>query len=497
MFNFPPSLMVESMRTHFWLAILVSLIVAGCGHNVIVFDPAIGSQHGDFATRPNGTVKGLREILSGEREVELVFIHGVADHCPGYALGVDKPQDGEVGIGQSWLNESVLASLGLRSISGTTKKLLISPSEVGAAATPGTMNNFVVVLKRDYVFTPSGKGKSITIHASEITWSFMTQWIKNELLGYDGTGVENFSWWNGVGQSVGKCVRPDGVLPKENFMAPPRYVVNAGLKWQIFDRALADALIYTGTYGAAMQRGIAAALCRVVNEHYQEGDFCAWPSESIAQRDFVFVTHSLGSRMLYDTIRSLTLETVDDAAQEGRSPFVTDYVDDAREPIKTMVRDTAAIYMMANQIPLLGLTNIPPEVGIESLQVARGQQESPQTTPLRDPVTYAKSTNSFLQAMDVRKSALDEKIKNPDKQPVLHVVSFNDTNDLLTWHLPPWYASDSKGLKVEPVVVFVRNDFSLFGVFENPLKAHTGYFENPTVWKVMFCGAAGESVSQC
>jgi hypothetical protein len=55
---------------------------------------------GDEAT---GNLASLRASLSGEgRPLRLIFLHGIGDHCPGYAVG-DK----------GWLSPKQAASIGL------------------------------------------------------------------------------------------------------------------------------------------------------------------------------------------------------------------------------------------------------------------------------------------------------------------------------------------------------------------------------------------------
>ena len=85
--------------------------------------------------------------------------------------------------------------------------------------------------------------------------------------------------------------------------------------------------------------------------------------------------------------------------------------------------------------------------------------------------------------------------------PRLQIVGFNDTNDLLTWHIPPWYLNEGeKTANDRPLIditnVFVQNTAKLL-VIESPGAAHSGYFKNPDVWDVISCGASGGSVKKC
>ena len=89
----------------------------------------------------------------------------------------------------------------------------------------------------------------------------------------------------------------------------------------------------------------------------------------------------------------------------------------------------------------------------------------------------------------------------------LSIISFNDTNDLLTWHVPAWYgnteknADGSNSTSCQPLAdienVFVRNTWLLPILLENPVKAHNGYFGNLDVWQAIACGASRGSVNNC
>lgn len=331
----------------------------------------------------------------------------------------------------------------------------------------------------------------------------MTQWIKNGLLGYDATDVSYFPW-SDIGNSVAACVNKKDAVQKY-IVAPPRSLINAGIKWSLFDRALADALLYAGKFGDAMQRGVAESLCRIINKNFSEDESCAWPYpyQAVPSRHYVFVTHSLGSRMLYDTILRLEGAVKQNENSADEYFFGPNYISMAKNYIGPMIRDTSAIYMMANQIPMLGLTRVTSDVteaglrddwlhqlaqGINPLNVEEGITAS-------TPSSKARKYDPLLSVMTSH-SGDDE---SGSQLNVLHVISVNDSNDLLTWHLPSWYASKDEfaKLRVEPKVVFVKNAPSILGIFENPLKAHSGYFENLDVWKLMFCGAQDGALRSC
>ena len=93
--------------------------------------------------------------------------------------------------------------------------------------------------------------------------------------------------------------------------APPaRVAVNRLIKEILFDRALTDALLYSGTYGVVIQRGVAEALCRAISGSLpSDGTRCQWPDPRSDNANYISVTHSLGNRISYDVLLSLYGDT--------------------------------------------------------------------------------------------------------------------------------------------------------------------------------------------
>src|SRR5262249_15598788 len=137
---------------------------------------------------------------------------------------------------------------------------------------------------------------------------------------------------------------------------PSRVLANRLIKEQLLDRNLSDALLYAGTYGRVMRRGIAEGLCVALGGTKSSGGtLCKWPQlaeDSGAPRTTYFlVTHSLGSRLLYDTLLGLTGADVTSTAGTFSQDEITDSTPFAEKPLV----ETGSVYMMANQLPMLGL----------------------------------------------------------------------------------------------------------------------------------------------
>jgi hypothetical protein len=261
-------------------------------------------------------------------------------------------------------------------------------------------------------------------------------------------------------------------------------MVNSFLKWGVLDRSLADALIYAGSYGEAMQRGIGESLCKIISGFGTSGQPCNWSNRLMPPGGhFVFVTHSLGSRMLYDTLLSLT----GGSTQHLGYPtpiFPQNEITQAEPIVRDVVNKTAALYMMANQVAMIGISNVPYDAPLYERQhfVIKAKDYD---------LTVSQSAAA---ASDPLLSLLSGRDKNA---PILQIVSFNDTNDLLTWHVPAWYeaAADNQMLGVKITDVFVRNAPRWVGAVEWPPSAHGDYFTNLTVWKAILCGAQADHIS--
>lgn len=198
---------------------------------------------------------------------------------------------------------------------------------------------------------------SVHVEAIEVTWSPLTQWVKNDRLADDFTMPGSVT-----------CL-PDQMGPEPikgakdmEVQAPGRLLINRSLKEGMLDRNLADAAIYMGQYHTVMQLGLADALCHALTgqpvmkrEGGAPNPVCDWrkgPMEPNTR--YIFVTHSLGSRLLYDTLLALMHTDspgVEQAAFQQTFPGSDKYVNG-------IMSKTPIIYMMVNQLTFLGMANI-------------------------------------------------------------------------------------------------------------------------------------------
>ncbi len=470
-------------------------------------------------------VKPLNKLIGSNTEsIQLVFVHGVGDHCPKYALN---PNTG-------WLKDETLKYLGLTPVdNGGAKEYVSNASNLtannGTATTKDTTSQMVYQVK-DYTLAIPGGKQAMPVHAVAITWSALTSWIKSSQLGYDSPTA--------IPASQDSVHNPDCVaaLPHEvgaDNMPTKRVWINRALKEGLLDRKLSDAVLYSGTYGKIIQRGVADVLCHVSTGDYADKQ-CVWPQdvpESLSKMQYIFVTHSLGSRIVFDTLLNLRnydgveaanhvalkglIASTDSDAEMLPSPFHRWFAKNSNPSKLTnhIIEKTAGIYMMANQVSLIGLSQIEHSVNSadteqpnlidlpQQVTAMNGVVSSTRVSTCKSIITQYGAVRADLIGLH---SGLSTKGANglvASGADELRIVAFNDTNDLLNWHIPPWYGDAGKDQEhcdshVDLVNVFVPNATPIL-IFEDPAVAHSGYFHTKDVWQAMVCGATNGTIDRC
>jgi hypothetical protein len=135
----------------------------------------------------------------------------------------------------------------------------------------------------------------------------------------------------------------------ENDEKPPNYdrehaTANAWLKYQLMDDRLVDAVMYSGAYRAVLKQVLRDAICRAVRDDGQttvpSSSPCKWNEVTAQQASscrLIFFTHSLGGRMVFDVL--------------------TELLDESGSPSHEVLLNGFQIYMFANQLALLELTD--------------------------------------------------------------------------------------------------------------------------------------------
>ncbi|XOV84794.1 MAG: hypothetical protein ACFHXK_06650 [bacterium] len=247
--------------------------------------------------------------------------------------------------------------------------------------------------------TLSGDSHPTAVTAYAVVWSGVTEPHKKQLC-YDAKTEQ------------GKC--------ETSPTAPSRAHLNSMLKSRLVSDCLSDAVLYMSEFGATIRERVALALMKIGDEGRSHPD------------NLYVITESLGSKILADVLAEYS----------------------ARPSIRNALSAPAAVYMAANQIPLLDLGSTRSESG------ALESKSFPTVQKLRQ----------GFEAV-VGKKAADE----------IPFVLFSDPNDVLTYEFEkPLLDKYTTNVRIGAA----RN----FWIFANPIQAHTGYLQRPWVWKEIVRG---------
>lgn len=411
------------------------IVVHGIGHHCIGYaDPLIASMLKDLAgvriesiehsyTRYASSViastdaaerYGVRTAAGGTYKIDT--IDPARDgHCRQVPLPVELP--GELPVDTADDQESILSAqdklcafLNHEPKTDGTRiychKLILNRRDVRVQGeNPEYVTGFVRQIEHDI-----SAQRRIRIY--EVVWSPATRWIKKSL-----QEVERFN-----NESSG-------------------YLMNRILKSEIVNSGIADAVAYLSESGALVTYDVLQAFCLTIanasesvtsypfvcdNEHLNAA------SPSLAQEnDVILVTHSLGTRVILDTLGMLALGVQPDASTLGKGHLVSaigttlqelgadvpaPYFDPSeggfpallRERIPAFARAVKSIYAFTNQVPLLAASVSSPFSTTH--HVGRG----------------------FHQFLELRVSG-DERARP------LQIISFHDPDDVLSYDLSCWY----------------------------------------------------------
>jgi hypothetical protein len=232
----------------------------------------------------------------------------------------------------------------------------------------------------------------------------------------------------------GRFLSYDWVSPAEvqELLKLPRRsaLVNRTLKNNLSDWGFADAVLALGPMHAWMVDGIRQLILKSVAASEATGTdaMAIFPA---ANQEFVIVTHSLGSYLIFS---ALNVDDVAVRAADGQLP--------ARAYLQVL-RQTSLVYFFANQVPLLELANL---------------DESPQSEFAAHLEVWGKLHCEYERSL--AGAAV------PCQKP--KIIALNDPSDLLTWRVPPLETVDVENLRV-------KNALHWFGLIEDPTRAHLNY----------------------
>jgi hypothetical protein len=261
-------------------------------------------------------------------------------------------------------------------------------------------------------------------------------------------------------------------LEHEDATAPQKQAFAAIAKDFIEDK-LSDAVLYAGTYRKRVMRpSVQGALCIVTGGRWlPDGRTCV-------ARDYhdptVIITHSLGGYMLMDSIQA-ELRNDDCEPNSGGGG-----------PAKKILENTPVIYMMANQLALLDFSTLRRDPN-----AARANANAAEAVTKQFGKCWLKARAIAAARGEASLSAT---------AAMSQVVAFSDPNDILSWRIEPRNLNLPRSQRGDVAVtnVFMSNgEFSVPGLFSEPVTAHTGYFVNPQVMDMLICGMHDGVVAPC
>ena len=252
-------------------------------------------------------------------------------------------------------------------------------------------------------------------------------------------------------------------VSKKGPLASLRRKYNGELKDKLVNYGFSDAVLYLGPAGAQIRDAVRGAMCSAALDASGYGfsaqgprvnhvDICQVAAfRDIETAPFAFVTESLGSKVAFDIIR--------DAMTDGRGNIYDD-----------MIKGTQ-FFMLANQVPLLSLSDIS--------ETARRVPE-PYSDEDRPTIIAMSEINDFLtyELVPFYRNLLTRSLRETDGEIDISLESERARLiDLLGFNV------------IDMRLEFAEPLFPLVNGFVDPLFAHNGHVKQPEVIAYMLCGA--------
>jgi hypothetical protein len=290
----------------------------------------------------------------------------------------------------------------------------------------------------------------------------------------DGSG--RFYPWITADQAAKlEKIKPRGVL------------INRELKSGLVDWGLSDVLMAVGPMGGILRDGVRQLMAKsaafdpnaAANDPSGNAGIGRydWKSQlsrdNVLDQEFIGVTHSLGSYLLFNTLNPEFSATSD----ENLSPADAARKTAEENAIRYIFERSSLMYFFANQLEMLEITNLEsPVPDTETAMKSRGLAPAPlvPTSPAANFRTLVNRWKGYQTNFQAVLHPGDQ--VNREK---VQVVAWSDPSDVITYRVP-------KIGDVEVVNLYVKNATRWFGLIESPREAHADYAKNIDVLRVMF-----------
>ena len=342
-----------------------------------------------------GIAPGLAKPHS---KTKVLMVHGVGDRLPGYSTEFLEKLATELKL---TAKSSYFKDIQLTSYSDPEKKL----------------GNLRVIRLQN-------ENNSKELWFYELTWSEITR-DQKALLAFDNSGEYSYR----------------------------RAEVNDMFK-KFSNDTSPDPIIYLGKSRELILRSFAQAFCWMGKDNWddipKEGrhgcDFTNRLSDNLKQDQFVFISHSLGSRITIDGITRIV-----SMLESPEKKSILHTIDKAKR--EALQKKHVQIFMLSNQLPMLQLGRELPEA------------------------TAKKADYCDANGSKYKSRLFDE----------TSIVAFSDPNDLLSYAIPHDFSEkylDSRlCINVTNININVAKVFDAFGLgkMANPMEAHVGYSKDDRV----------------
>ena len=399
------------------------IIVHGIGHHCLGYADNLITNLFEGLTRGKRKTESIKK--SYQRYVEnisdeVTYVSPLRDgsceiiHDVDYEIGskqllnLDEDLESMV-ISQDELCESINGNSSGSDVEVSCHKLYVNRKH---AESEGEIPEYVTGFIRRFS-TDLTRSRRIRIY--EVTWSPATRWIKQSLM-----DIERFN------------------------DLESKYPLNRRVKSDIINAGIADAVVYLSDSGILVNFDILQAFCLTLantNSLHEEYPFAcdkkhlAEAMEGFSKKNNIYlITHSLGTRVLFDSLGMLALGTVSPSKEgESEQTLVSsiatkferigalvpeEYTETSgseltftsalNQAIPEFARAVRSIYVFTNQVPLLA-ANL--------------------TSPFKRYDAVGKGFRRFLELQNPNNS-LDAR---------LQLVSFHDPDDVLSYNLGCWY----------------------------------------------------------
>jgi hypothetical protein len=337
--------------------------------------------------------------------LKVMMVHGIGSHVPGYATR---------------LAENLARALSLDRVQEKFKEFqLSSPRAAGQELGTLRVTRYLQgEATREMVFY-------------ELTWDPIVE-AEKRTVAFDNSGEYSFR----------------------------RTALNNTFKLFVND-TVPDVLMYNGRFREPIQIAVGQSLCWMMSETWdglpdggtQQCDALAPTSLDHLHDDFVFITHSLGSRVTADALQTIAATVQEVPALE--------------EKVGVFQDKRLSVIMLSNQVPLLQLGQLEPEV--------HGQIDA-------------------ICAPGAPRA--DERLFQETR-----IVAFSDPNDLFSYAIPPKFLDAHVDSRLCPTLTNVTLNVAPvtnvpgLGGFANPMAAHVNYDNDERVIALITYGIGGDATA--